>query len=140
MKHPYVELFTHKLNDMGLVLFEKHRDWENWEVARDSTRHFMVSDNFQYFLCLHVHTSPVLHSLNGGNVCINDGNTPVYTTAPWNTDAWYMDASVHSQIEPTKEKRWLVYNSKGVLQGEYKNLPENLDGAQCVEVEITVTE
>lgn len=140
MKHPYAELLTHKLNDTSLVLFEKPHGWDNWLVASKSSDTIILSDHSDYFLCLPVHTSSVLHSLNGGRVCINTGNTPVYTTAPWNMDAWYMDDSVHSQIGPVKEKRWVVYNSKGVIQGEYKNLPENLDGAQCIEIEITVTE
>ena len=148
MSHPYAELFSRKLNDMGLVLFEKHRDWDNWEVARDSDKHFMVSANFQYFLCLPKHndTGQCLHWLDGGKVqdYYKHASTPKWLDIEsdevnWTLGHLFMDDRCEIRIKPIKEKRWLVYNSKGVLQGEYKNLPENLDGAQCVEVEITVT-
>ncbi|AUR98843.1 hypothetical protein NVP1256O_04 [Vibrio phage 1.256.O._10N.286.45.F8] len=67
MKSKYAELFTAKLNDMDLVLFEKHKDWDEWALTGDSDRYFMVSDNFEYFLCLPQHKEACLHWLNGGD-------------------------------------------------------------------------
>lgn len=123
MKSKYAELFTAKLNDMGLVLFEKHRDWDKWALAVNSDRCFMVSNNFEYFLCLPQHKEAVLNSLNGGDSQLSfngeswticNCNQPV----EWNSDWWYMRPESQSRIKPKKEYVWVAYHKDGFMFDE----------------------
>ena len=115
MKSKYAELFTAKLNDMDLVLFEKHRDWESWTVAKQSDKCFMVSDNFDYFLCLpqHNENGQCLHWLNTGEI-------QGLICGEWmDLHQEDMDMSLplsfrckgnEFRIKPKKEKRWIRIN------------------------------
>lgn len=124
MKSKCAELFTAKLNDMDLVLFEKHKGWCKWSTAHESDRYFMVSDNFEYFLCLPQHKEVCLHWLNGGDVqAIHFENQmpdsgvmfdsdfvdleDEVSTYPWKDNHIFMQDH-EIKIKPKKEKRWIA--------------------------------
>lgn len=146
MKSKYAELFTAKLNDMDLVLFEKHRDWDKWTIAGGSDRYFMVSDNFEYFLCLPQHKEAVLNALNGGESQLTfDGTTwdkcNLNQPVEWSEDWWYMKGESQSRIKPKKEKRLIVYRND-VVYGPYLLTdginPDLLETGQVIEIEVEV--
>lgn len=121
MKHNYCDLFTGKLNNMELVLLEKHKDWSEWVEAKDQNRYFMVSDNFDYFLCLPQHKEACLHWLNGGEAQIlhsplHDWMTlEGYVQDPkWYSNSDFMSDECKLRIKPKKEKRWMLYSENPV--------------------------
>ena len=146
MKSKHAELFTAKLNDMDLVLFEKHRGWGKWALAGDSDRYFMVSNNFEYFLCLSQHKEAVLCGLNGGSFQVRgfgDFSDDWYLDSnEWSCDnIWYMLDSHTSRVKPKKEKRLIVYRND-VVYGPYLSIDDiNTDfvlTGQVVEIEVEV--
>lgn len=155
MKNKYAELFTAKLNDMDLVLFERHRDWGKWALAGDSGGYFMVSNNFEYFLCLPQHKDACLHWLNGGKSQVE------YTQASylywcdidsdesnWSEGHIFMDKNLNIRIKPKKEKRWIGVYKNGattdacLLRKEAENHPMITDVSvndwQFIEIEVEV--
>ncbi|CAH9011442.1 conserved hypothetical protein [Vibrio phage 191E37-1] len=151
MKSKYAELFTAKLNDMGLVLFEKHRDWESWTIAKQSGRCFMVSDNFEYFLCLPQHKDAVINCLNGGvsEVFGGSGNFDrgdAVIGSDWSSCSllWYMNDACESRIKPKKEKRWIAVNGKTgklhetLFRFPFMDTPSAMRGFEQIEIEVEV--
>ncbi|AUR87847.1 hypothetical protein NVP1105O_04 [Vibrio phage 1.105.O._10N.286.49.B4] len=122
MKSKYAELFTAKLNDMDLVLFEKHKDWDKWALAVNSDRCFMVGNNFDYFLCLPQHKEACLHWLNCGDVQHLDKGSHVDMTSMndlksrvgkiWSYECAWMDDDCEIRIKQKKEKRWMIYSER----------------------------
>ncbi len=125
MKHAYAELFTAKLNDVSLVLFEKHEEWKEWREATKSDLVFAVGVNFDYFLCIPQHKEACLHWLNGGDVQavhfenqmpdsgvmldsdFVDLEDDVFTYS-WKDNHIFMQEH-EITIKPKKEKRWIGY-------------------------------
>lgn len=115
--HKYADLFKAKLDNVELVLFEKHRDWADWCECKTDTRYdgaiFFVSDNFEYFLCLPKHKEACLHWLNGGEIQYRHGVTQEWDgygpTKTWTAGSIFMQEHVDIRIKPRKEKRWIGY-------------------------------
>lgn len=127
----YAELSIAKLNNMDLVLLHKHEDWEFWSEEKAANReenpHFMVSDRFDYFLCLKQHTKACLHWLNGGGVLVMDfpGETQERVILAGGYSGWYeatifMSSECDIQIMPSKEELQLA-NAKALFNA---SLPE----------------
>ncbi len=113
MKHAYAELFTAKLNDTSLVLFEKHEEWKEWREATKSDLVFAVGVNFNYFLCLPQHKEVCLHWINGGeavssNTDVRGGEIHAYN-GTWSRNHYFMSVVHTMRIKPKKEKRWIGY-------------------------------
>ena len=118
MKHAYAELFTAKLNDTSLVLFEKHEEWKEWREVTKSDLAFAVGGNFEYFLCLPKHKETVLNSLNGGIAQFESPREKGYHAleqADWSSSEWYMQEDATSRIKPKKESRWIAVNPDGYV-------------------------
>lgn len=117
MKHAYAELFTEKLNDTSLVLFEKHQEWKEWREVSRSDLVFTVGGNFEYFLCLPQHKQFCLHWLNGGDVIVrdhpDDERERVLLSSGysnWHAASVFMCEKTVIRIKPKKEKRWIIWN------------------------------
>ncbi len=121
MKHAYAELFTAKLNDTSLVLFEKHEEWKEWREVAKSDLVFAVGGNFDYFLCLPQHKEACLHWLNGGEVQDFFEGEWVYcaslvratesggdNTLEFSEHHMFMNEEFQFRITPKKEKRWIA--------------------------------
>ncbi len=118
MKHAYAELFTAKLNDTSLVLFEKHEEWKEWREVTKSDLAFAVGGNFEYFLCLPQHKEACLHWLNGGKVeSLHKDYEPMELAESgaidWGVKSTFMKDSIEIRIKPKKERRWIGVNSAG---------------------------
>lgn len=112
--HKYSELFKAKLDNMDLVLLHKHQGWDEWMVEKSATRNdhpnFLVSDMFDYFLCLKEHTEACLHWLNGGHETL-EVNSPFtgkfvqcYRLEKWRADGGYMRSDCEYRIRPSEEQ------------------------------------
>lgn len=111
-RNKHAELFRIKLENMGLVLLSKHKSWREWledEAAnRKESPYFMVSDNFDYFLCQKEHKANCLHWLNGGEIqgehprspnSFNDF-APFEDINHWDSIGWYMRKGQNIRIKP----------------------------------------
>ncbi len=130
MKHAYAELFTAKLNDTSLVLFEKHEEWKEWREVGKSDKIFVVCGNFDYFLCLPQHKEVCLHWLNGGKLMIDNGKglgEGRYTMDIRRNNP-LADFIGHPEytfrIKPMIEKVWVAYHKDGFMFSE-------VGGSEC---------
>ncbi len=128
MKHAYAELFTAKLNDTSLVLFEKHEEWKEWREVTKSDLVFVVGGNFDYFLCLPQHKEVCLHWLNGGeaassNTDARDGAIHAYN-GTWSRNHYFMSVVHTMRIKPKKEKRWIGVYGKHVTENYFGSKSE----------------
>ncbi len=156
MKHKYAELFTAKLNDTSLVLFEKHEEWKEWREVTKSDLVFAVGGNFEYFLCLPQHKEAVLNGLNGGAVESSNEERDgwgVSSVELWDKRWWYMCDNYTSRIKPKKEKVWIGVYGKHVTENHFgskseveKHVDESPVYSNCahnwwqfIEIEIEVT-
>ncbi len=119
MKHAYAELFTAKLNDTSLVLFEKHEEWKEWREVAKSDLVFAVGGNFDYFLCLPQHKEDCLHWLNGSDLIqdsqyvdgkYSDVEASLNPSFDTHGDL-FMTTERNIRIKPEKEKRWILVNA-----------------------------
>ncbi len=158
MKHAYAELFTAKLNDTSLVLFEKHEEWKEWREVTKSDLAFVVGGNFEYFLCLPQHKEACLHWLNGGKVeSLHKDYEPMELAESgaieWGVKSTFMKDSIEIRIKPKKENRWIgVSKSSCHTTGHYETKEEAINTTesqpwasayvpwQFIEIEIEVTE
>lgn len=117
----YAELFSAKLNNMDLVLLHKHKEWESWVEDRAANSeehpHLIISDRFDYFLCLKQHTKPCLHWLNGGLVEIKDSQGWYAYVATigqgWNLNSAFMNPNDEIRIKPAMPTEEELQMAKG---------------------------
>lgn len=143
MKHNHYEIGVAKLENTELCVFYKLEGSSRWEsTLKTSPQHCFYEQN-DYFLCLPQHKEACLHWLNGGELQINrkghgflDWDRP---SREWKAEVSFMFDINEFRIKPKKEKRWLRYNSKGVLQNEYIKKPDCANkGDQLIEIEVEV--
>lgn len=139
--HKYADLFKAKLDNIDLVLFEKHYEWEEWQECKTDTREdskiFHVSDNFEYFLCLPQHKEACLHWLNGGDIEVkSDQNYEwsgfINTKNMYGIDCarkYFNDNKCEIRIKPRKEKRWIA-----VKWDNFYVLPRHYETKQDAEI------